>query len=194
MVGIDGMSVRAGEGVGEGVVPVNGRRQRIMSVRDHEVVRLHLLGMSGQEIAEKLGVGRATVYNALNSEGGVKKIEEIQELRDRYSVRVQKKICELTEKSLSVYEGVLNGVDEAGNEVKVGLREKLRVADAVLLELSGFVAAKKVQTQSTLVTAGVIEELRRRSDEEMVRRGYEVIDIESREVEVDGGDSDGDVE
>ena len=190
MGSVEGMSVS----VGEDVVPVKGRSQRIMSVRDHEVVRLHLLGMSGQEIADKLGVGRATVYNALNSEGGVKKIEEIQELRDRYSVRVQKKICELTEKSLGVYEGVLNGVDEAGNEVKVGLREKLRVADTVLLELSGFVAAKKVQTQSTLVTAGVIEELRRRSDEEMLRRGYEVIDIESKEVGVEGGEGDGDLE
>ena len=160
-------------------------RMPVASSLYHEVARLYACGLTINQIAERVGKSPQTVRNALKTDAAREKIDYIDQCRDGYALRVQKRICDLTEKSLGVYESVLSGVDADGNELKVSLRDKLRVADTVVLELSGFQASKKTELKSSgLVVISEIEEFRRRADEESKRRGHDVIDVEPEE---DGG-------
>ena len=163
-----------------GGLPVvsGGKREKIF-LHLHEIVRLYASGLKVKQVAERLGISKETVRNALESDAGRQKIDEIDRFRDGYALRVQKKICDLTEKSLQKFEYVLDGVDENGNEVRVS-RDQLHVAGEVLEKYSGFKAATKIQAQHNHnITENDLEDSRKRWNEERKRRGYgDIIDVE----------------
>lgn len=115
--------------------------------RNHEIVNLAAKGYKNVEIAEILNISPQTVSNTLNSELGQYKLSELRKLRDDEAKKTVEKIRVLTDKALKLYHEVFD--DEDGEYSK---RDKLRVADTVLLELSGYRAPTKIQSHSVLTT------------------------------------------
>lgn len=126
--------------------------------RSKEILGLHVLGMKGTEIAEKLNITPATVYSTTNSQLGQEYIKGIRESREGSIKTFKERIGELTERSLEFYQKVFDDPREGS------LRLKKEISDTVLLELSGLRVPTKTQNQSMQVHANLeqIAEFKRR--------------------------------
>lgn len=147
--------------------------------RNHEIVNLAARGYKQVEIAEILNITPQTVSNTLNSELGQHKLSEIRLERDEEAKKVSEKIRVLTNKALSVYHEIFDDVSG-----ECGLKDKVKVADTVLLELSGLRAPTRIQSQhiSTTLTAEELEEFKRRGIAAARESGM-IVDVESKQVE-----------
>jgi predicted transcriptional regulator len=127
--------------------------------RHHEIINLAARGFKNTEIAELLDIDPQTVSNTLNSTLGEEKLAEIRQERDHDAKITRARIDMLRDKALKIY----NEVFEAPNEA-VPLQQKLKVADTVMLELSGYRVPTKVQTASvnTIITPEQLAELKER--------------------------------
>lgn len=139
----------------------------------HRIIELDAQGYKGTEIARILGIHPQTVSNTLNSRLGKEKISEIQRERDEELRAVRATIDELTQKALQVYHEAFN--DENG---QLSLKDKVKVADTVMLELSGHRVPTKVQSShvTTMLSPDQIEEFKRRGIEAAKQSGL-VIDV-----------------
>lgn len=139
--------------------------------RSHEIINLSAQGWKNNDIADILGITPETVSATLNSDLGEIKLSEIRMERDEEAKKNVEKIRVLTNKALSVYHSVFD--DESGN---VSIKDKMKVADTVLLELSGLRAPTKIQTQSvsTVLTAEEIKEFRDRGRDTAKSVGIEI--------------------
>jgi len=136
-------------GMDTGVSECNGVEK--LSPRGREIVRLRLSGMKIGEIADKLGIkSRATIHNALRTRAARRMLEDVENLQDTYAMRNQKRVCDLTEKSLDFCLSVLNGCDKNGNEVRASTSQKLSVAFEHLREYSGLRVPTKIQNNSSI--------------------------------------------
>ena len=109
--------------------------------RSHEIINLAARGFKQVEIAEILNINPQTVSNTLNGELGKRKLSEIRKDRDDEAIKVAEKIRVLTSKALATYHQIFD--DNSG---ECGLNDKKKVADTVLLELSGLRAPTRVQS------------------------------------------------
>jgi len=127
--------------------------------RHHEIVNLAAKGFKQTEIAEILNIHPQTVSNTLNSHLGEYKLSEIRQERDEETKKVVEKVRVLTDKALATYHEIFD--DESG---EIGLRDKMKVADTVLLELSGLRVPTKIYSQATSLslTAEELTEFKRR--------------------------------
>jgi len=127
--------------------------------RSHEIVNLALRGLKQVEIAEVLNIAPQTVSNTLNSELGMSKLSGMRKVRDKDAVKVSKRIEVLTQKALDVYEDIF---DNPGDKATV--EQQRKSADTVMLELSGYRVATKVDSRhiSTHATLEEIEEFKKR--------------------------------
>lgn len=134
--------------------------------RSHEILALALRGFKGKEIAEILGISPVTVSNTLNSELGMKKLSALRAARDEGAIDVSKRINELAEKALQVYEDIFD------NE-STSYELKKKTADTVLMDIGGHRAPTKIDSRSINVTATPeeIEEFKRRGIEAMRAAG-----------------------
>jgi predicted transcriptional regulator len=125
--------------------------------RSHEIIALAIQGFKQSQIAEILSVSPGTVSNTLNSELGMKKLSEMREDRDDGVVKVSKRVAELADKALKVYEKIF---DEQG----VSLNLQKAAADTVLMDLGGHRAPTKIESKSLHATATMeeIEEFKQR--------------------------------
>ena len=143
--------------------------------RSHEIINMASLGMKHTEIAKELNITTATVSNTVNSELGQKKISEIRKSRDEYVKECNEKVMDLTEKALNFYTQVL---DSPANDPM-----KLKVADTVMLELSGLRVPTKTQSNNLNLHATMedINNFKRRGLEAARLRG-DVVDVDYEEV------------
>ncbi len=127
--------------------------------RHHEIVNLSVRGFKNVEIAEILGIDPQTVSNVLNSQLGMEKTSEIRLERDDETKVIVERVRKLTEKAVQVYEDAFNN-----NNGELSLKDKIKVADTVMLELSGMRVPTKIQSQSihTTLTRDEIEEFKSR--------------------------------
>ena len=145
--------------------------------RHHEIVNLAARGFKQVEIAEILNIDPQTVSNTLNSQLGQEKLSEIRLERDEEAKKISEKVRILTNKALKVYHEIFD--DESG---ECTLKDKAKVADTVLLELSGLRVPTRIQSHSihTELTADELEEFKKRGIQSMKESGL-VIDVESTE-------------
>ena len=129
--------------------------------RSHEILNLALLGHKSSAIAEMLDIHPVTVSNTLNSTLGKEAISEKRKTRDSEFEELQDKVMELTKRGLEIYDEMLNENEETG---RVSIQDKKKVADTVVLELSGLRAPTRVDTRSIHSTATLeeIEEFKKR--------------------------------
>jgi predicted transcriptional regulator len=114
--------------------------------RSHEIVNLSARGFKNVEIAEMLGVTPACVSQTLNSTLGKEKLAEVRLSRDEEAKAISRKIQNLTNKALATYDAIFD--DDSG---ECGLMQKAKVADTVVLELSGLRAPTRIQSTNASV-------------------------------------------
>lgn len=108
--------------------------------RNHEILRLALIGMDGVDIARVLGITAATVSNTINSELGRKKLSYLREKRDEDIIDVAVEVTRMLPKALKTYEKVLDG-----EEVSKLQKE---TADTLVMDIGGHRAPTKIQSES----------------------------------------------
>ena len=149
--------------------------------RHHEIVNLASRGFKQTEIAEILNINPQTVSNTLNSQLGKEKLSEIRLERDDEAKKIHEKVRILTNKAIETYH---QAFDDTSGEM--GLKDKLKVADTVLVELSGLRAPTRIQTHSisTVLTIEEIEALKKRGIAAARESGL-IIDVEPEIVDTE---------
>lgn len=127
--------------------------------RSHEILGLALQGYTNVQIAKALNVTPACITNTINSELGEKKLASMRKERDGEFIDVSRKIKELSEKALKVYEEIFDS-----DTISYNLKKS--TSDTVLMDLGGHRAPTKIDSRSVSLTASV-EEL-----EEFKQLGY----------------------
>lgn len=140
--------------------------------RSHEILALAVRGMKQVEIAEILNISPQTVSNTLNSDLGEQKLSVMRKGRDEKAIETSEKIEDLTERALKVYDKIF---DDEGGLIPIEMQKK--VADTVMLELSGHRAAVKIHSVSTIATLKEIEEFKTRGIQAQRDAGM-IVDIE----------------
>lgn len=108
--------------------------------RNHEILRLAVLGYKSAQIATLLGITPETVSNTLNSDLGMEKLSVLRQERDKKTVDVVEEVNKLMPKALATYEKILDDEKESA-------KLKKEVADTVLMDIGGHRAPAKVQGQ-----------------------------------------------
>lgn len=109
--------------------------------RHHEILRLALIGLSNVRIAEMVGVTPVCVSQCLNSDLGKAKLSVMRGARDANTFDVAKKIEDMKEEAMNVYEDILRAEKDDKN---VSMSLKKATADTIIKELGGHEAPKKV--------------------------------------------------
>lgn len=128
--------------------------------RNHEILRLAVLGHNNEQIAKILEITKATVSNTLNSDLGRDKLSKLRLRRDRETIDVAKRVAELLPKAMDTYEKILDG------DVKVTTMMKA-TADTIAMDIGGYRAPTKIQKESAHIhmTAADLEEFKKRGIE-----------------------------
>ena len=146
--------------------------------RQHEIIRMALVGMDNKDIARALGITKEAVSMTLNSQIVKEKLSLMRAVRDAETIDVAKEITKLYKPALEVYNTILEA-DQAS------LSLKKQVADTVLMDIGGHRAPTKVSGNFAHA------HLSREDIAELVKRGREaakaagmlheedIIDVES---------------
>ena len=128
--------------------------------RNHEILRLAVLGYKNKQIADVLGITPATVSNTLNSDLGKDKLSKLRLRRDRETIDVAKRVAELLPEAMNVYENILNGDPKATKMMK-------ETADTIVMDIGGYRAPTKVQKESAHVfmTSKELDDFKKRGIE-----------------------------
>lgn len=127
--------------------------------RQHEILNRKLLGRSNVSIANELGVTPATVSNTLNSTLGKSRLREMRFERNSAFLAAKQVIDEqLLPLALATYEEILTT-----DEIPISIKKA--TADTVTLQLAGLAAPQRIESLSVQVTAGQLDELKRRGRE-----------------------------
>ena len=145
------------------------RKQKV-SLRDEEIIRLHLAGLNNRQIAKNLKTSPPAVSACLNSELAQRRIDEFNNTRMDVVSDFRARLDRLTDLSLSVFEQILSGEDG----LNINDSEKLDLARHVLVEFSGLRVPFKVQLQSVIMTAERLEEIKRRGAKLLAEMGVTV--------------------
>jgi len=108
--------------------------------RNHEILRLALIGMKSVEIARVLSIAPVTVSNTINSELGRKKLSLLRKKRDEDIVDVAVEVTKMLPKALETYEKILDG-----GEISKLQKE---TADTLVMDIGGHRAPTKIQSES----------------------------------------------
>ena len=144
--------------------------------RNHEILRLTLVGLKSTQIAEILGIHKQTVSNTINSDLGRQKLASMRKERDEDAIDVVKEVAKMFPKALEIYNRVLNGEDVT--------KMQKETADTVVMDIGGHRAPSKTQSQGAYVhlTSGEIEEFKKRGIEAAKNSGL-IVDAEYKEIE-----------
>lgn len=141
--------------------------------RNHEILRMALIGMKAPQIADVLGITAATVSNTINSELGRNKLSVMRQERDEKIVDVAKEAARMHPQCMKVYNDILNGT----------CKSKLmkETADTVVMDIGGNRAALKTESAALHLTLSDIEEFKKRGLEAAKASGM-VVDVDAKEV------------
>jgi DNA-binding CsgD family transcriptional regulator len=106
--------------------------------RQHEIIRMALVGMDNKDIARTLGITKESVSMTLNSQIVKEKLSLMRAVRDAETIDVAQEITKLYRPALQVYEDIL-----AGEQISMNLKKQ--VADTVLMDIGGHKAPTKIQ-------------------------------------------------
>ena len=125
--------------------------------RSHEILALVLQGHDHKLIAKMLNITEATVSNTANCTLGREKLSRMRKERDDGIIDVSKRVSELSEKAMKVYEEIFDSETVSYNLKKA-------TADTITMDLGGHKAPTKLDTRSVHMTATLeeIEEFKSR--------------------------------
>ena len=143
--------------------------------RNHEILRLAIVGLKSTEIAEILGIHKQTVSNTINSDLGKQKLSTMRKERDESAIDVVKEVAKMYPKALSIYNRILDGDDVT--------KMQKDTADTVVMDIGGHRAPAKTQSQGGFLhmTPADIESFKKRGIEAAKISGL-IVDAEFREV------------
>ena len=146
--------------------------------RNHEIIRLAVLGYKQVEIAEILNIHPQTVSNTLNSNLGQLKTSDLRLEKDDEVRKITERVRVLTKKALDVYDEILT--NESG---RASLKEQKETADTVVLEMSGLRVPTRVQSQSThsFLTKEELDQFKQRAITAARESGM-IVDVEPEKV------------
>ncbi len=124
-----------------------------------EISRLLLLGMSGRDIAEQLGVTEVMVSYTKNSRVVKDRLAIMRSARDADTIDLAKRINDFGPTCLNLLEDIIKGKGE-GVDANLGMRAKY--ADKHLGRM-GHGEIKKLQQASVHLTPDEIEEIKDRA-------------------------------
>lgn len=124
--------------------------------RNHEILRLTLIGMSECDIATQLNITSATVSNTINSELGTKKLSTMREKRDEDIIDVAKEVAKMLPKALDIYDSILTG--------KETTKLQKETADTLVMDIGGYRAPTKIHSENAhlYLTPDDVEKLKER--------------------------------
>ena len=122
--------------------------------RNHEILRMALIGMKAPQIADILMIHPQTVSNTINSELGRKKLSVMRSDRDEDIVNIAKDVAKMYPAALQTYKDILNGT----------CKSKLmkETADTLVMDIGGHRAALKTESAALHLTLSDIEEFKKR--------------------------------
>ena len=143
--------------------------------RNHEILRLAIVGMKSTQIAEILGIHKQTVSNTLNSDLGREKLSLMRKERDEKAVDVVKEVAKMYPKALLIYNRILDGEDVT--------KMQKDTADTVVMDIGGHRAPTKTQSQGSYMhlTPADIEDFKKRGIEAAKTSGL-IVEAEYKEV------------
>jgi predicted transcriptional regulator len=144
----------------------------------HEIINLRAMGYKEPVIAKLLNLHPQTVSNTLNSTLGEIKLAEVRKERDEDAKQTVEQIRILRDKALQVYSEIF---DADISNPTIGLKDKLHVADTVLLELSGLKVPTKIHSITSILTSEELADMKARGLEECRKSGL-IVDVEAEEV------------
>jgi len=106
--------------------------------RNHEILRLAVLGYNYKDIAEMLDIHPQTVSNTINGDLGQKKLSELRLKRDEDAIDVGKEVARILPLAIKTYENILNNEQESN-------KLKKEVADTLVMDIAGHRAPAQVQ-------------------------------------------------
>lgn len=115
-----------------------------LSERHHNILRLHLLGYSNTDIADKMGCTTVTVSQTINSNIGREHTQMMRSELDKATFDSAKRIKLMAPKAIDVIEEALTNSD-------IPFSVRLKAAQDAL-DRAGFGAVKKMDVQSTTVS------------------------------------------
>lgn len=138
----------------------NGRayQKHVLRARDHEIIRLHLLGMKGVDIATQLGITPVTVSTTLNSAAARYFLNMLSASRDSEAVDISRSLSDCAPRALEFLR------DDVLENENAPIHLRARVADT-LLGLAGFVRPQRIQVSGQIshITPADIEEIKNRA-------------------------------
>lgn len=141
---------------------------------NHEILNLAAMGLKQKAIAERLGVSEVTVSNTINSDLGMAKIAKLREQADEAVTDVMTEVAKMLPRALEVYDEILHGNNSSEIQRKV--------ADTVVMDISGYRAPARSQSIVTHMTADEVREIREAGDAAMKSAGI-IMDIDYEEAE-----------
>jgi len=146
--------------------------------RNHEILRMALIGMKSTEIADVLRIHPKTVSMTINSELGRKKLSVMRQERDESIIDVAKKVAEMYPAAMKVYESILDGT----------CKSKLmkETADTLVMDIGGHRAALKTESALLHLTPSDIEDFKKRGLAAAKASGM-IVDVDAKEVNVNEG-------
>lgn len=124
--------------------------------RNHEILRMALIGMKSTEISKVLNISPVTVSSTINSDLGRKKLSLLREKRDKDIIDVAAEVTKMLPKALETYEKILDGEEIS--------KIRKETADTLVMDIGGYRAPAKVQSESAHLYLNIddIEELKKR--------------------------------
>ncbi|MCK4821934.1 hypothetical protein KA005_39585 [bacterium] len=145
--------------------------------RNHEILRMALIGMKSVDIAKVLNISPVTVSSTMNSELGREKLSLMREKRDGDVIDVAKEVTKMLPQALEIYQGVLDG------SVTSPLQKA--TADTLVLDISGNRAPARTESAHLYLTPKDVEEFKERGIAAARASGM-VIDIKPKETSNEG--------
>lgn len=149
--------------------------------RNHEILRLTLLGHKAAAIANMLSIHPTTVSNTINSKLGMEKLSAMRLARDAETIDVAKEVEKLYEQAVVIYREILSDKD-----VSMSLRKQ--TADTVLMDIGGYRAPSKFEGRvaHAHLTSEELEEIKRRGRAAALASGHAIdiapkLEVESAE-------------
>lgn len=132
---------------------------RSLAQRHHEILDLHVIGKTNQEIADYFGCTAQSVSQIVNSSLGQEKIRLMRGARDAEAFDVRSEIEALLPQAVDVYREIL------ARDSAASLALKKRTADTLVMDIAGHKAPTKFQGVVAHLDSTTLDLLKQRGRE-----------------------------
>lgn len=141
--------------------------------RHKEVARLHTLGFKNFEIADLLGITKATVINNLNSSLVKEELARLGALRDKGAIDIARDIDDMLPLALDTMRTIMANGSKDGDKLKSAIR---------VLDMGGHSPVKKILTAGAVFDKDDLIEIKRRAMMDAPIAEAVVVDVESTDI------------